>query len=105
MVTPSGSDAGFALYIQREKCTIIILLAFSVGGLISLCPLVDGALAKFKFPWFSWPLSLIFSSDFKEQWVRLVWRPQLYSFSPNSSQAQEKSPGRLGKLYKVTKKK
>lgn len=58
MVTPSGSDASFALYIQREKCTIIILLAFNVGVFISLYPLVDGALAKFKFPWLPCSLSL-----------------------------------------------
>lgn len=46
MVTPSASDASFALYIQRETCTIIILLAFNVGVFISLCPLVDQGFSK-----------------------------------------------------------
>lgn len=46
MVTPSASDASFALYIQRETCTIIILLAFNVGVFISLYPLVDQGFRK-----------------------------------------------------------
>lgn len=95
MVTPSASDASFALYIQRETCTIIILLAFNVGVFISLCPLVDQGFRKkslsFICPFLADSPHTLVSIGKTDQATH-----QYILFCANLSQAWEEVPRTLG---------